>query len=136
MSVRSVRLSICLSVSLSKPVLYRNDWTNRAGIWRWGFLPPVPHCVVRKFGYLQKLGYFPVELCPKLGTWKISPRQIDRVVNNSSTVELVDDTYTTVDESWLFTTSRSNVTLQLHYCDFVLHLSYNLYLQLTRFRLT
>jgi len=32
----------------------------------------------------------------------------------SSTVEFVDDTYTTVDESWLFTTSRSTVTLQLH----------------------
>jgi len=30
---------------------------------------------------------------------------------SSSTVELVDDTYTTVDESWLFTTSRSSVTL-------------------------
>ena len=32
-----------------------------------------------------------------------------------STVEFVDDTYTTVDESWLFTTSRSTVTLQLHH---------------------
>ena len=31
--------------------------------------------------------------------------------SSSSTVELVDDTYTTVDESWLFTTSRSTVTL-------------------------
>ena len=30
---------------------------------------------------------------------------------NSSMVELVDDTYTTVDESWLFTTCRSSVTL-------------------------
>ena len=34
---------------------------------------------------------------------------------SSSTVELVDDTYTTVDESWLFTTRRSTVTLLLHY---------------------
>ena len=33
-----------------------------------GFLLPVPppHCVVRKFGYLQKLGYFPLELRLKL----------------------------------------------------------------------
>jgi len=31
--------------------------------------------------------------------------------SSSSTVELVDDTYTTVDESWLFTTSRSTATL-------------------------
>jgi len=37
--------------------------------------------------------------------------------SSSSTVELVDDTRTTVDESWLFTTSRSTVTLQLRYCD-------------------
>jgi len=28
---------------------------------------PIPHCVVRKFiWYLLKLGYFPLELCPKL----------------------------------------------------------------------
>ena len=31
--------------------------------------------------------------------------------SSPSTVEFVDDTYTTVDESWLFTTNRSNVTL-------------------------
>jgi len=31
--------------------------------------------------------------------------------SSSSTVELVDDTYTTIDKSWLFTTSRSTVTL-------------------------
>jgi len=44
---------------------------------------------------------------------KISPRQVDCVVNNSSSsmVEFVDDTYMTIDESWLFTTIRSTVTL-------------------------
>jgi len=31
--------------------------------------------------------------------------------SSSSTVELVGDTFTTVDESWLFTTSRSTATL-------------------------
>jgi len=31
--------------------------------------------------------------------------------SSSSTVEFVDDTYTTIDESWLFTASRSTVTL-------------------------
>jgi len=35
-------------------VLYRNDWTNRAGFFAWMLLP-IPHCVVRKFGYLRKL---------------------------------------------------------------------------------
>jgi len=29
-----------------KPVLYRNDWTNRAGSWQGSFLPPIPYCVV------------------------------------------------------------------------------------------
>ena len=54
-----------------KPVLCRNDWTNRADFWFGGFFLPVPHCVVRKFGYLQKLGYFRLELCPKLRTKRI-----------------------------------------------------------------
>jgi len=73
-----VRLSVC-----HKPVLYQNDWTNRASLWHRGFLPPVPHRVVRKYGYLQKLGFFPLRLCPKLRTSKISPRQLDRVVNKT-----------------------------------------------------
>jgi len=34
-------------------------------------------------------------------------------------VELVDDTYMTIDESWLLTTSQSAVTLQLHCFDFL-----------------
>ena len=47
-----------------KPVLYRNDWTNRAAFRHGDFLPPTPHCV----GYLQKLGNFSLELFPKLRT--------------------------------------------------------------------
>ena len=39
------------------------------------------------------------------------------LLSPSSVVELVDDTYMTVDESWLFTTSRLTVTLLLHYFD-------------------
>ena len=46
--VCAVLLSVCYKLAL-----YRNDWMNRTGIWREGFLPPIPHCVVRKFGYLQ-----------------------------------------------------------------------------------
>jgi len=41
----------------------------------WAFLAPIPHCVIRKCGYLQKLVYF-----PNSGL-KISPRQVDHVVN-------------------------------------------------------
>ena len=33
-----------------KSVFYRNGWTNRPGFWHVSFLPPVLHCVDRKFG--------------------------------------------------------------------------------------
>jgi len=62
---------VCPSVRPSvrhKPVLYRNDWTNPDGICHGGFLSPILNCVIRKFGYLQKLGYIPLEICPKLRT--------------------------------------------------------------------
>jgi len=52
-----ISLSVCPSVQPSvrhKPVLYRNDWMNRAGFWHGSFLLPILPCVVRKFGYLQK----------------------------------------------------------------------------------
>ena len=48
---------LCPSVSVChKWVFYRNGWTNRAGFWRVSFLPPVLHCVTRKFCYLQNKG--------------------------------------------------------------------------------
>ena len=61
--------SSCVRQSVRhKPVLCRNDWTNRAGFWHGGFVPPIPNCVIRICGYLQELGYFPLGLCPKLRT--------------------------------------------------------------------
>jgi len=45
------------------PVSVRHIYT---GFWHVSFLPPVLHCVKRKFGYLQKYGHFSLELCPKL----------------------------------------------------------------------
>jgi len=45
-----VRPSVCLSVR-HKPVLYRNDWTNRADFWHGGFFLPTPDCLIRKIGY-------------------------------------------------------------------------------------
>ena len=47
------------------------------------FHPAHTFCVIRKFRYLQKLGYFHLKLCSILRTWKISPRQVDLVVNNT-----------------------------------------------------
>ena len=94
---------MCPSVH-HKPVLYRKDWTNRASFPHACFLSPIPHCVIRKFGYLQKLRYFPLALCPKLRYFVTSSRarcQQNSSSSSSSTVELVDDTYTTIDESRL-----------------------------------
>jgi len=62
-----------------KPVLNRNDdWRNLAGFWHGGFLPPIPHCIIRKFGYLKKLGELPSETLSL--TPQILPLQVDRVV--------------------------------------------------------
>ena len=45
----SVCPSFCLSVS-HKSVSYPKDRTNQAAFWHGGFLPPIPDCVIRKFG--------------------------------------------------------------------------------------
>jgi len=47
--------SLCLSVRY-KSVLYRNDCRDEMSwFWHRSFFPPIPHCVIRKFGYLQNL---------------------------------------------------------------------------------
>ena len=47
--------SVCLSVRY-KSVLYRNDCRDEMSwFWHRSFFPPIPHCVIRKFGYLQNL---------------------------------------------------------------------------------
>ena len=62
---------------------------------------------IRKFGKRPKLGYFRLELYPNFrliknfATTSRSKCQ-QNSSSSSSTVKLVDDTYTTVDESWLF----------------------------------
>ena len=65
----------------------------------------------------------PLELCPELWTWKISPRQVDRVVNNTRQRPSLLTTPTTVDASWLFTARRSTVTryLSLRFAVDLLH---------------
>ena len=54
-------------------------------------------CIVRKFGYID--GYFPLGLWPKLRTYKISPRQVNRVVNKTRRRWSL---LTTADAPWLF----------------------------------
>ena len=43
------------------------------------------HTVIRKYEYLQRnmVLYFYLELCTKIQTWKVSPRQVDRAVNKT-----------------------------------------------------
>jgi len=128
------RLSVLPPVC-HKPVLCRNDWMNRAGFWRGGFLPPIPLCVVRKYGYLPKLGYFPLGLCPKLQTWKISPRRVDRVANNTlrrrrrRSSSLTTPIRQSTSRGCLIQVGRNPLTSLLR---FVVYLLYNLFLQLTR----
>jgi len=55
---------------------YCVETKNRAGFYSM-------HCVIRKCGHLQQQEYFLLELCPKLRTWKISPRQVDLVVSKT-----------------------------------------------------
>ena len=78
-------LSSCVLLSVRhNPLLYQNEWTNRAGLyihlyspvgsihnimlWHVGLLPPISHCVVRKFGYLQNSANFRLEPCPRNST--------------------------------------------------------------------
>jgi len=66
-SAGAIAMAMCLSVFVcvchSSKRLNKSSWFLARG-----FLPPILHCVQRKFGYLQKYGYFPMKLCPKLGS--------------------------------------------------------------------
>jgi len=57
----ALAMALCLSVC-HKSVFYRNEWTESSNFWHGGFFRPVLHCVLRKFRYLQKCGYFPLEI--------------------------------------------------------------------------
>jgi len=101
-----VYLSVC-----HKPILCRNDWTDRAR--RGGLLPPILHCVVRISGSSNRVlssGTFDLE--------NFATASLSCCLQNSSTVELVDHTcdgrrvvavyYTSVDRNALtpFTSIR------------------------------
>jgi len=50
----------CLSVCLSHAGIISKWLDESICFWHGGFLPHIPHCVIRKYGYLQKLGHFPL----------------------------------------------------------------------------
>jgi len=124
-----VRTSVFPSVR-HKPVVYQNDWTNRAGFWHGGFLPPI----VRKFGYLQKSGHFPLELFPKLRTFKnfaTASRSScqQNSSSSSSTVERVDNRRVV---AVYYKLVNCNSQTPLGLLRFLVDSLYNLFLQLTR----
>jgi len=88
--------AVCMSVRLSQAgtvskLLDKSSWVFLQG----GLLPPIPHCVVRKVWYLQNLGLTSGNSqTPDLEIFATASRSRCQQ-NSSSTVELVDDTYTT-----------------------------------------
>jgi len=107
-----VRLSVRRPSVCHKPLLHRNSKRLDESSWflvrRLSF-----HC---ENGNLQILGYFPWDCVPNSGLRKFRHGKSIALSTNSSsssssTVELVDDIYTTIDESWLLTTNLSTVTL-------------------------
>jgi len=120
--------AVCMSVR-HKPVLYRNYWTNRAGFFFAGRLTSTyPTLCCKESLVSPKFGSYFWD-CPKLRTWKFSPRQVDRVVNKTRRRR----------SNLLTTPIRQPVVMAVYYksvnCKpltpllrFIVDLSYNLFL--------
>ena len=96
--------SVCLSVCLSVTSWYCIETTGRIGLgFLWLFAEKIR--VPRKNNGTTR-GNF----AQNFENFAMISRA--RCPQNSSTVELVDDTYTTIDESWQFTTSLPQPTAE------------------------
>ena len=62
-------LSLCLCVC-HKSDFCRNGWKIRPAFWHESFLPPVLHCAIRKFWYLQNKGTSVWNFVPNSGLRK------------------------------------------------------------------
>jgi len=109
----SARLSVCPSVTSR----YCIETTGRIGLVLARRLPSTYTTLCYKEIWVSpKIRVLPSRTLSQIpdvenfATASRSRRQ-QNSSSSSSTVEFVDDTYTTVDESWLFTTRRSTVTL-------------------------
>jgi len=92
-----VLFSVRPCVRLSQAGIVSKQLDESSWFWLGGFLLSIPLCVIWKYGYLRQLGYFALGLCPKLRQGKsIALLTILAVVVD---VEVVDYTYTTIDES-------------------------------------
>jgi len=82
-----------MALCLSQVRVLSNRLNESSWFWYGSFLRPrlVLNCVFKEFGYLQKYGHFPLELCPHtpdLANFATASRSYCQ--QNSSTVELVD----------------------------------------------
>ena len=75
-------LSSCVCLSQAGTVSKRLD--ESSWFWHVGFLPPIPHRVIKKFGYLE---------LSQTQDSNFATASRSCCQQNSSTVELVDDTY-------------------------------------------
>ena len=110
--------SVCLSVTSRCCIETTKRIETRLA---WGLFPPILYCVRKIFGYLQNKGTSLWNFAPNyMNVENFATASRSRCQPNSSTIEFVDDTYATVNESWLFTAHRSAVTRYLHYFDLLL----------------
>jgi len=114
-------LCVCLSVH-HKPVLYRNDWTNWAGICHGGGVPFTHPTLLYWIWVIPKIRvlfsgtlYQTSDLENFGAASQLHCPQTVVVGGGACWRHLY-----TVGESWLFTTSPSAVTVRLHYCDLLL----------------
>jgi len=133
----SYMLSSCVCLSHAGIVskwLEESSWFSA-----WRLIPPILHCVIRKFEYLQKLGYFHRQLCPNSGLEKFAMAIRSRCQQySSSSSSTVDDTYTVYDNRRVVAVYYKSVNCNplTHLTRFVVHMVYDFFVQLTRFWLT
>jgi len=129
------RVSVCPSAvpPVTSRYCIETTWQIELAFSMKAFFPPVPHCIIRKFGYMQKWGYFPLELGPKT----LDFENFATVKSIALSTKLVDDRtcwrhghlYVSRRVVAVYYTSIScnNLTRLLW---FVVDLLYNLFLQL------
>ena len=102
-----------MSIRLSQAGIVSKQLDESSWFLAWRLSSTYPHCVVRKFGYLKIriLSSVTMSQTPDLENSATARQLRFQQILSSLTVEFVDDTYMTILESWLFTTSWPTVTL-------------------------
>ena len=131
----SVRLSVLLSIRLSQVGIVSKGPDESSCVLAWGLPSTYPRLCYKEIwvGPSPKIRVLLSKTLSQTLDFATASRSLcqQHSSSSSSTVEFVSDTYmyTTVDESWLFTTSRSTVTLNsitAIFCGFIVQLVYTL----------